>query len=126
MVKRDCEWQSVMFAVNLDVHISRCEQPKSARYLGPIHTDLCKECPHRLPVEDSDELASSLMDDVFSIEPDGRADELIDQLVEIHCKECPNYDATDRMCKKLRCDNAIQIKTLMKNPSVSCPMGRWR
>lgn len=124
-MRRECEWQSVMFAVNLNVHVSRCEQPQSARYLSPVNTDLCKECPHRLPIEGSDEMADSLMDDVFGIDPDGRADALIDQLVETHCKECQDYDATDHMCKKLRCDNAIQIKTLMKNSSLTCPMEKW-
>jgi hypothetical protein len=115
-----------MFAENLNVHISRCEQPKSARYLGSINTDLCKECPHRIPVEGEDKLAASLMDDVFCIEPDGRSDEVINQLVETHCKECSSYDTTDHMCKKQCCDNAIQIKTLMKNPTISCPMEKWR
>jgi hypothetical protein len=125
MIKRDCEWQSVVFAVNLNVHVARCEQPKSARYLGPVNTDLCGECPYRLTVEGCDALADSLMDDVFGIEPDGRTDELINQLFETHCKECSSFDATDHMCKKLLCDNAIQIKTLMKNPSLSCPMEKW-
>jgi predicted metal-binding protein len=115
-----------MFAVNLDVHVARCEQPKCERYLSLVDADLCGECPHRLSVADSDELADSLMDDVFGIEPDGRAGETINQLFETHCKECQSYDATDRMCKKLLCDNAIQIKTLMKNPSISCPMEKWR
>ena len=124
-MKRDCEWQSVMFATNLDVHISRCEQPKSARYLNLVDADLCEECPHRLPVEGEDELAESLMDDIFGIEPDGRADETVNQLFETHCKECQSYDATDHMCKKLLCDCAVQIKTLMKNPTVSCPMEKW-
>lgn len=124
-MKRECEWQGVAFAVNLNVHIARCEQPKSTRYLDLVNADLCKECSHRIPIEGSDELAISLMDDVFGIEPDGRADGVIDQLVETHCKECQDYDATDHMCKKLRCDNAIQIKTLMKNPSLSCPMEKW-
>ena len=125
-MRRECEWQSVMFAVNLNVHISRCEQPKSEKYLGSINADLCKECPHRLPVEGDDKLAASLMDDVFGIEPDGRADTMIDQLVETHCKKCEGYDAADHMCKKQCCDSAIQIKTLMKNPSVTCPMEKWR
>ena len=66
-MKRDCEWQGVMFAVNLNVHISRCEQPKSDRYLSIIDADLCSECPHRLSVEGEDKVAESLIDDVFGI-----------------------------------------------------------
>lgn len=125
-MKRKCEWQSVVFAVNLNVHVSRCEQPKSDRYLDSVNADLCEECPCRLPIVGEDKLADSLMDDVFSIESGGRAEVTINQLVETHCKECSSYDEVDHMCKKLLCDHAIQIKTLMKNPSTSCPMGRWR
>jgi hypothetical protein len=66
-----------------------------------------------------------MMDDVYGIEPEGRADTLIETLFNTHCMGCPHYDKTDHMCKRLLCDHAVQLKTLMKSPSIRCPMELW-
>lgn len=125
MASRICEWQDLTFAVNLNVHISRCVCNNSERFLGLVDEDLCKECPHMMPINGTDQLAISMMDDVYGIEPEGRADTLIETLFSTHCAGCPYYDKTDHMCKKMLCDFAVQLKTLMKNPDTRCPLELW-
>ena len=124
-MKRTCQWQDVAFAVNLKVHVSRCLCSNSDRHFGPVNEDICKECPHRVPIEGTDGLAVSMMDDVYGVEPEGRADTLIETMFNTYCSGCPHFDKDDHMCKKLLCDHAIQIKTLMKNPDIHCPLELW-
>lgn len=125
MRKRVCLYQSMVLETRLNIHLSRCEHSDCKYYLNPVGEDICNACPQKMAIEGEDDLANSMKDDVFAVELDERLAEVIVQLFEKHCESCIHYSKQDSMCGKLRCDYAIPIKTLMRNPNIKCPLELW-
>jgi hypothetical protein len=115
----------MLFETRLKIHISRCENRPCVYYLNPVDEEICNSCPRRLSIEGEDELANSMMDDVYGIEVDERSDETVDLLFTTHCKKCTHYNKTDAMCRESSCDYAIPIKVLMRRPETHCPLELW-
>lgn len=125
MRKRTCQQQSMILETRLNIHVSRCENRACKYYLNPVSEEICNSCSQKVSIEGEDELANSMADDVYNVKLDERSDQTVVHIFNNHCEKCSHYSKKDGMCIQLTCEYAIPIKSLMRNPSIHCPLRLW-
>jgi hypothetical protein len=109
----------------LNIHVSRCCNRGVRNYLGPAHKDLCKTCPGLEPVSVEDEMMMESLAEYVYPEIGGRPPELIDELMETHCKKCKSYSPRTGSCALASPEQGFVIRDLMENETLHCAKGEW-
>ena len=114
-----------MLETSLNIHVSRCGNRGAENYLRCVHKDLCQACQDR-DAELVDDEWTVLMDGyVYPETIKGRSPELIDELMECHCKSCKNYSPNEGVCSLSPLTQSFPIRDLMENETIHCPEGAW-
>ena len=124
MKERMCVWQETVLDLMRNVYVSLCLNAKSDVQFDLVHKERCENCSHRERFTGEDEVAESLVNDVY-IELAARPDETIEQLLDTHCKQCDHYAEIDGICSKTQCEYPIPIRELIRNPDTHCELGLW-
>ncbi len=123
MRERMCIYQETSLDQTRNTHHSRCLNSAAKNYCGPIHKELCQACPALVP-EKVGEATVSLADDIFP-ETSERSPEMIDNLMETHCKKCKSYFPRTGQCTLRSPTRWFIIRDLMENPALHCAKGAW-
>ena len=123
MRERMCKHQETMLETTLNIHVSRCRNREAQNFCGPVHKDLCQGCDG-LTEDPIDGMVDSLADYVYP-EKGGRSPELIDALMEDHCKKCESYSAQSGCCALESPTRWFTIRDVMENETLHCVKGEW-
>jgi len=122
----DCIHQGTMFASNMNMVISRCNNENSPYFAQAITPAFCKMCPkYQEPTENEKESRKLFLAQFIKNDGSQRSQEEVDSIFKIYCSNCKLLAPDSLQCQGCGCFKGLPITELARLATTHCPLNLW-